>query len=65
MKQVTKDWIEAGKALSIDPSGKVACPVCKIGILKAEDIAVPEHGIVERKICCDNCGAYNYILKPI
>ncbi|MFZ6732643.1 hypothetical protein ACO0LG_12030 [Undibacterium sp. Ji42W] len=65
MKQVTKDWIEAVKALSVHPLVKVICPVCKKGTLKMDDIRIPNYGIVESKIWCDKCGACNYLRMPL
>lgn len=66
MNDITKKWIEAGKALISDPIVKVECPECGKATLAVQDIYDESNPVEirERMIYCPLCKAKQFILKP-
>jgi formate dehydrogenase maturation protein FdhE len=58
-----KRWMEAGKALAIDPTARVKCPICGAADLVVGDIT--EGAWTERFMRCPVCGVWNAILNPV
>ncbi len=61
MNAIVQGWIEAANLFGGDSQAKMVCPECRQGSLRAEDIALPNGEIVEKRIYCDTCGAKNYV----
>ena len=62
MRSETKKWIEAGRILQLDPSAKVKCPECAIGLLTVKDEPIPGSvDRIDRYLICNNCGEWNVI----
>ncbi len=55
-------WLEAGRTLANDPSARVVCPNCGLGILKVSDVSIWNGSRVERWMRCDYCGTANTML---
>lgn len=55
-------WLDAGKTLAQDPSARVVCPSCGLGILQVRDEIVWNGERIERWMKCDNCGKANTLL---
>lgn len=58
MNKESREWIEAARILSEDPSAKVLCPNCEKDYLRVKDVAYPEDpGLFDRYLTCLHCGA--------
>lgn len=57
----TKGWVKAANLFADDLQAKVVCPDCQNGLLRAENIALPNGDVVERMIYCAACGAKSYV----
>lgn len=62
VSETWKSWVEAGRALGLDPNAKVRCPNCAQADLVVQDQLVGS-GHWERHMRCPACGAYNSMLK--
>ena len=61
-RNITLQWIEAGKLLADDHATLVPCPVCANGNLHVTDHRSTETpNIVEREMHCPSCGARNFL----
>ena len=61
MSNETRQWIDAGKILAVDPTATVVCPRCGNADLVVHDVSASPTTI-ERHLRCPVCGAYNAIL---
>jgi Fe-S cluster assembly scaffold protein SufB len=63
--EIINRWIEAGKIIATDPGAKVLCPVCQKVFLQVTDVRNEKNlSELERHMICEECGAYNSLLKP-
>jgi hypothetical protein len=60
--EISKRWLAAGKALALDPTIMIPCPVCEKENLIVQDIAINNSNKFERILSCPNCGAGNILL---
>jgi hypothetical protein len=58
-------WAQAGEALAADPTAKVVCPTCGLGVLQVDDRTIWNESRIERWMRCDHCNTANaVILSP-
>jgi hypothetical protein len=59
-KEIAGRWIDAGKAIAVDPNAKILCPVCQKIFLQVTDVRNEKNrSELERHMVCKECGAYN------
>lgn len=63
-RRSTPKWIEAGKILASNSTGKVPCPECGNHFLMVQDVPIEYANKIERIISCPSCFAKNIILMP-
>ncbi len=54
----SKEWIEAGRRLSLNPESKVCCPSCKSGFLEVHDIPYETSLNLRRYMVCPRCDEF-------
>jgi hypothetical protein len=58
--EITKRWIDAGKAIGVDPEAEILCPICQKTFLQVTDVRNEKNrSELERHMTCKECGAYN------
>ena len=60
--EITRKWIAAAKLLAVDPSAKVACPVCEQEYLTVLDVPMEGTRKFDRYMICPNCQSRNILL---
>jgi uncharacterized protein YbaR (Trm112 family) len=59
---IAREWIEAARIMSADPTAIVACPQCHEGTLTVQDhVFRDDPTMMERYLVCNKCGARNVI----